>query len=52
MMDQKLWRQKKTFRMRSVRRDHIWNEIVHSRLIGITAISVNKIYFCFQLPQA
>ena len=43
MTDQKLW-PKKTFSMRSVRQDHILNEIVHSGFIGITA---NKIYFCF-----
>ena len=48
MTDQKLWR-KKTFSMPSVRPDHILNEIVHSGFIGITA---NKIYFCFQMPQA
>ena len=46
MIDQKLWR-KKNFSMRI--QDHTLNEIVHSGFIGITA---NKIYFCFQIPQA
>ena len=47
MINEKLWR-KKTFSMRSIRRDHILNEIVHSGLISITA---NKIYFCFQIAS-
>ena len=47
MNDQKL--RKKTFSMRSVRRDHVLNEIVHFIFISITA---NKIHFCFQMPQA
>ena len=33
MINEKLWR-KKTFSVRSIRRDHILNEIVHSGLIS------------------
>lgn len=47
MINEKLWR-KKTFSMRSIRRDHILNEIVHSGLISITA---SKLYFCFQIAS-
>ena len=48
MIDLKLWH-KKTFSLRSIRQDHILNEIVHFRLIDITA---NKIYFCFQIASS
>ena len=47
IIDQKLWC-KKSFSMRSIRRDHILNEIVHSGFIGITA---NKIIILLSQPS-
>ena len=49
VIDQRLWR-KKNFSMRSIRRDHILNEIVHSGFIGITANKYTFVFKCLK-PQ-